>query len=51
MGNAYVYTERRGGIVLLIAGFVNNYIRIYLGKESRQRIQTDMKVAVTNICG
>jgi len=38
-------------IVLFIAGFVNNYIRKYVGKECRRRIQTDIKVAITIICG
>jgi hypothetical protein len=45
------YTEKSGDITLFIAGFVNNYIRIHVGRECGRRIQTDIKFAVTIICG
>jgi hypothetical protein len=45
------YTAWSGDIALFIAVFVNNYIRIYVGKECRRRVQTDIKVAITIICG
>jgi hypothetical protein len=44
------YTKRSGDIALFIAGFVIDYIRIYVGNECIGRIQADIKVAFTILC-